>query len=194
MSSFAIVCTIHWHHSQGRVLREFWSETQDTSVMSNWLRSNSTVLPWQMLYCCVDPKLEYSNRAVILPIMWVMAERKRSSLCWWASDYRAVAMGLGSQQARSFPSHDKAKMRGRRELLFPHSHFLPLPSSFLSLSFPLISYFLPPRGGRESLSFLSFLPHCQRPLLAGKQETWSHITWRLAVYNLEQTRQLIANW
>lgn len=69
-------------------------------------------------------------------------------------------------------SHDKAKTRGRREspsFSFPPSSFL---ISF-SLSFPLISHFLPPRGGRGSLSFLSFLPNCQRFLLAGPYETSS---------------------
>ena len=103
-----------------------------------------TSFPWQMLYCCVDSKLEYSNRVVILPIMWVMTERKRSSLCWWASDYCAVAMGLGSQRARSFPASRTLSWQGKNEKkervsLHPViSSFSFPPSSFL-ISFSLLS-------------------------------------------------------
>ena len=127
-----------------------------------------------MLYCFVDAKLEYSNRVVILPIMWVMAEHKRSSLCWWASDYCACAMGLGSQRARSFPASRVISQQGKNErkervyllpvissFSFPPSSFL-ISLSLLCLSFPLISHFLPRRneneeitGRRETLIFAS---------------------------------------
>ena len=161
-----------------------------------------------MLYCFVDAKLEYSNRVVILLIMWVMAEHKRSSLCWWASDYCACAMGLGSQRARSFPASRVLSQQGKNErkervyLLPVISSFSFPPSSFLislSLLFsPFLSFlisFLGEMRMRKSQEGerLSFLPHCERPLLTGKQETWSHITWRLAICNMERTCQLIAN-
>ena len=119
--------------------RNFWSKTQDTSATSNW-----PSFPWQMLYCCVNAKLEYSNRVVILLIMWVMAERKGSSLCWQASDYCTCAMGLGSQQARSFPPSRALSQQGKNErkervsLLPVISSFSFPPSSFL-ISFSLLS-------------------------------------------------------
>ena len=119
--------------------RNFWSKTQDTSATSNW-----PSFPWQMLYCCVNAKLEYSNRVVILLIMWVMAERKGSSLCWQASDYCTCAMGLGSQRARSFPPSRALSQQGKNEwkervsLLPVISSFSFPPSSFL-ISFSLLS-------------------------------------------------------
>ena len=118
---------------------KFWSKTQDTSATSNW-----PSFPWQMLYCCVDTKLEYSNRVVILLIMWVMAERKRSSLCWRASDYCACAMGLGSQRARSFLARRALSQQGKNERKERVS-LLPVISSFsfppysLLISFSLLS-------------------------------------------------------
>ena len=83
--------------------------------------------------------------------MWVMAEHKRSSLCWWASDYCACAMGLGSQRARSFPASRVLSQQGKNERK-ERVYLLPVISSF---SFPPSSFLI-------SLSllfspFLSFL-------------------------------------
>ena len=55
------------------------------------------------------------------------------------------------------------------ESLSPSCYFLILISSI----FLPLSHFLPRRGGRGSLSFFSFLPHCERFLLAGPYETSS---------------------
>ena len=105
---------------------------------------------------------------------------------WGASEQEA------SLQAEF--SHNKAKMRGRREsisfLLFPRFHFLPLPSSFLCLSFlsPFLSFlisFLGEMRMRKSQEGerLSFLPHCERPLLTGKQKNL--ITHYLKISHLQ---------
>ena len=91
--------------------------------------------------------------------MWVMAERKRASLCWWASNYSAVAMGLASQQARSFPASRALSRQGKNErkervsLILISSIFL--PHFFLSL---LSSHFsFPSSERREGVSLLPLI-------------------------------------